>query len=392
MLEAYKKAAERLDLADLKKMLSDHTAAVQAEEEAQAEREAQKAEKAAKAAKRKSTASAAAADGDEMDVDNEVADEKPKNKKRKKSLADVDDAEEKVFFPSSSKFSTHNPVQKTKIDAQPAKTPKTGGKLKLTAPKTPATDSKPKKATKSKTSKKTGAAADSSSESSSAKPEEKPLTEAEIKEKKEKTVLYYRHKLQRGFLSRDSVPKEEEMKSMSDFLSELETHHDLEGAIIRATKIHKVLKAMMKLPSIPLDEEYKFKDRSHALLQKWNEILGGEAGAAAGGAAGDEKEESSKEGKEDVPATKDTGGENGKAESNGEVKAAVAEDEKPEDVANKIGTVAEGEKEADLAEPAKDAAPTAKDDAETKDGPNVETAPEKEHKPPAVETADEPAA
>ena len=93
LLEAYKKAAEQLDLADIKKMLADHTAAIQAEEEAQAEREAQKAEKAAKAAKRKSTASAAAGDDDEMDVDEDGADEKPKSKKRKKSLADVDDDE-----------------------------------------------------------------------------------------------------------------------------------------------------------------------------------------------------------------------------------------------------------------------------------------------------------
>ena len=96
LLEAYKKAAEQLDLADIKKMLADHTAAIQAEEEAQAEREAQKAEKAAKAAKRKSTASAVAGDDeDEMDVEEDGAGEKPKSKKRKKSLADVDD-EEKV--------------------------------------------------------------------------------------------------------------------------------------------------------------------------------------------------------------------------------------------------------------------------------------------------------
>ena len=86
-------------------------------------------------------------------------------------------------------------------------------------------------------------------------------------------VLYYRHKLQRGFLSRDTVPKAEEMKSMSDFLSELETFPDLEGSIIRTTKIHKVLKQMIKIEHIPLEEEFKFKDRSTRLLSKWNETL-----------------------------------------------------------------------------------------------------------------------
>lgn len=29
------------------------------------------------------------------------------------------------------------------------------------------------------------------------------------------SVLYYRHKLQRGFLSRDTMPKEDEMKVFS---------------------------------------------------------------------------------------------------------------------------------------------------------------------------------
>jgi len=58
--------------------------------------------------------------------------------------------------------------------------------------------------------------------------EEKPLTAKEIREVKEKKgkislrnvavhanasiVLYYRHKLQRGFLARDTTPKEDEMK------------------------------------------------------------------------------------------------------------------------------------------------------------------------------------
>ena len=207
-------------------------------------------------------------------------------------------------------------------------------------------------------------------------------------------MLYFRHKLQRGFLSRDSVPKAEEMKSMSDYLSELEAHHDLEGAIIRATKIHKVLKAMIKLPSIPLDEEYKFKDRSHALLQKWNEILGGEAGAA-GGADEEKKEEGAKE-KEDAPpaapapATDDKPAAEGAKEvqSNGETKPPLEEEEKPEDIEGKIGTTTEGEKEEPPA--AKEPEPTKADEA-MKDAPDVDNNPEKEYKPPAVEPADEPA-
>lgn len=145
LLEAYKKAAERLDLADLKKMLSDHTAAVQAEEEAQAEREAQKAEKAAKAAKRKSTASAAAADGDEMDVDNVVADEKPKNKKRKKSLADVDDAEEKVFSPHLPNFLPTIQFKRLKLTLSLQRPPKQAANSSSPPPKSPQPTPNPRK-------------------------------------------------------------------------------------------------------------------------------------------------------------------------------------------------------------------------------------------------------
>lgn len=60
---------------------------------------------------------------------------------------------------------------------------------------------------------------------------------------------------------------------MSGFLNKLEAFPDLEGVIIRATKINKVLKAMIRLTSIPSDEDYQFKKRSHELLSKWNKIL-----------------------------------------------------------------------------------------------------------------------
>lgn len=63
------------------------------------------------------------------------------------------------------------------------------------------------------------------------------------------------------------------MKTMSEFVSKLEGYADLEVSIIRATKINKVLKAMLKLDSIPKEEEFNFKPRSQALLDKWNKLL-----------------------------------------------------------------------------------------------------------------------
>lgn len=86
-------------------------------------------------------------------------------------------------------------------------------------------------------------------------------------------VLYFRHKLQRGFLTRDQTPKEEEMGPMAEYFASLEKYTDLDVNIIRATKIHKVLKAILKLSSIPKDEEYHFKDRCTSLLDSWSKLL-----------------------------------------------------------------------------------------------------------------------
>ena len=112
---------------------------------------------------------------------------------------------------------------------------------------------------------------------------------------------------------------------MSTYLSKLETYPDLEGSIIRATKIHKVLKAMIRLPSIPKDAEYQFKKRSVDLLATWNKILQDDPSGAAD-EKGDEKAEDKAEADE-KPAT------NGIAKAE-EAEAEAAE--KPEEAEAKL--------------------------------------------------------
>jgi hypothetical protein len=68
------------------------------------------------------------------------------------------------------------------------------------------------------------------------------------------------------------------MKAMSEFVTKLEGYADLEVSIIRATKINKVLKAILKLNVIPKEEEFQFKARSQTLLDKWNKLLASEQG------------------------------------------------------------------------------------------------------------------
>ena len=71
------------------------------------------------------------------------------------------------------------------------------------------------------------------------------------------------------------------MKQMSEFVTKLEGYADLEVSIIRATKINKVLKAILKLGTIPKEEEFQFKLRSQTLLDKWNKLLASEQGTPA---------------------------------------------------------------------------------------------------------------
>ena len=86
------------------------------------------------------------------------------------------------------------------------------------------------------------------------------------------------------------------MATMSSFIGKLENYGDLEVSIIRSTKINKVLKALIKLNTIPKDEEFNFKSRSVDLLGRWNKALGADSTA-------DEAAGPSGVGKEDQPTT-----------------------------------------------------------------------------------------
>lgn len=173
---------------------------------------------------------------------------------------------------------------------------------------------------------------------------------------------------------------------MSDFLSELETYPDLEGSIIRTTKIHKVLRQMLKLPSIPLDEEFHFKTRSVDLLAKWNETLSNDPN---GGGAGDRDDEAKPEASSTAPAT------NGESSKEVEEQAEKAEDgeaigpeeQNEEKSEKKIGTTIEGETEAEKPEEATVTEQEKTVEEGKTDGPAIESAPEKEYKPPVVDGA-----
>ncbi|CEJ57561.1 hypothetical protein PMG11_06250 [Penicillium brasilianum] len=258
LIEAYKVAAEGHDLAYFKQMLSDHEAAIQQEieeeEAAEAAKAAAKAEKeaakeAAKEAKKAAGKSKRKSKGPDTDVEMEDADDSKKAKTSKKRKNETDGDAEK-----------------------PAKTPKTSTKLKLTTPKAPAEEKKtPASKAKKPTSKKAKAAEEDSTPE--VKEPEKHVDPEELKKKKEKEVLFLRHKLQKGFISREMPPKEDEMAAMAGYFDKLEKHSDLEVSIIRSTKINKVLKMIVKLDTIPRDEEFHFRHRAMGILTSWKSVL-----------------------------------------------------------------------------------------------------------------------
>ena len=61
---------------------------------------------------------------------------------------------------------------------------------------------------------------------------------------------------------------------MNQQMKQLEQYTDLDAGIIKSTKINKVLKAILKLDAIPLEETYNFKDRSSHMLTAWAPALG----------------------------------------------------------------------------------------------------------------------
>jgi hypothetical protein len=148
---------------------------------------------------------------------------------------------------------------------------------------------------------------------------------------------------------------------MSNFIGKLENYGDLEVSIIRSTKINKVLKALIKLNTIPKDEEFNFKGRSVDLLSRWNKALGADSTAdEAAGPLGVDKDdqpatngvhkedkESSDEQKETVAAVTDAVGDAEMAPDTPLESKETGVDETMEDA--DAAPAAKGEADADVA-------------------------------------------
>ena len=197
------------------------------------------------------------------------------------------------------------------------------------------------------------------------------------------------------------------MEGMSQYLTELETYPDLEGGIIRTTKIHKVLKQMIKLDNIPSEEEikFKFKDRATKLLAKWNDILASDVPAEE---KPEEKTEAKSDSKTEQPKPQPEKSEapastqNSKPTINGDAKSADAQPNQKDDVANAATApktelpskpedkVAGGENGADTAKQGGEGTEEPKKTTEEakSDAPDVDNGPAGEHKSPPPDAMD----
>ncbi|KAK7951841.1 uncharacterized protein PG986_007569 [Apiospora aurea] len=315
--QAHILAAEQNELEHYKQLLLDFQEAKLAEEEAKAAKAQAKKEKTEKKSSKKSEATAVDEDDDvemaDAGEDDEVPVKKPKSAKKRK-------AEEETATPQRNES-----VKKPKIKLTTSSTPK--------AAANGAQSPKNGKESTTKASKPKSKAAKKDAEEKPAAPKEPELTPEERHVRKEKEILFLRHRLQKGLLNRESEPKEDEMKSMSEFLTKLETFPDLEVSIIRATKINKVLKAILKLEGIPKEADFQFKPRSKSLLDKWTEILANDTGAApAAGVNGNSTKEPANGVKKEASAEapKEEGKEDGKdSDKEVETKAGVDAEDKP---------------------------------------------------------------
>lgn len=76
------------------------------------------------------------------------------------------------------------------------------------------------------------------------------------------------------------------MASMSEFFTRLEKFTDMDASILKATRIHKVPKAILRMESIPKEDEFNFKTRSQKLLDQWNKLLAADPSPADAGSNG----------------------------------------------------------------------------------------------------------
>ncbi|OCH89065.1 hypothetical protein OBBRIDRAFT_779052 [Obba rivulosa] len=156
-------------------------------------------------------------------------------------------------------------------------------------------------------------------------------------------VRDWRHKLQKAFLNTKAVPKDEDMPGLDRLFSTVESYEGMNIQYLQFSKIGKVMRHIYALTpeKVPLDDEYKFRDRAKALVDKWQGILNAHK---ANGAAETKPAANGAQADADAKTAEPTDAEptaNGKHEDKEEPKPDQAEQEE------KMETTPDAEKDAE---------------------------------------------
>lgn len=92
-------------------------------------------------------------------------------------------------------------------------------------------------------------------------------------ERKTREILFIRHQIQRGYLTPDEDLQDGGMTQLSNLLTQLEAFPDLEAQVITATKINKVMRALVKKADLPKEQELSIRSRAYALLDEYELTL-----------------------------------------------------------------------------------------------------------------------
>ncbi|KAJ1304943.1 hypothetical protein OPQ81_006076 [Rhizoctonia solani] len=198
-------------------------------------------------------------DVDELDNEDEDDEDEAKPKKRKRDTAAAEKKE--------SKAGRGKGKRKTKKSAEQIESEDEEDKSRAEKP----TSSKAEKERPAKRAKKdsvapqpsTGAAAGADDEADDAAMANDPEA-ARVKE--------WRHKLQRAFLTKTS-PAPEEMSGLDTVFTTVESYDKMTVEYLSYSKIGKVMRKIIQLPSIPSDDQYHFRQRAQALVTKWQQLI-----------------------------------------------------------------------------------------------------------------------
>ncbi|KGB76928.2 hypothetical protein CNBG_2766 [Cryptococcus deuterogattii R265] len=85
-------------------------------------------------------------------------------------------------------------------------------------------------------------------------------------------VKDWRHKLQKAFLG-DSMPAESEMPHWNEVFESVESYDSMTIEALQYSKIGKVMKKIMGLTTIPLNDKYELTKRAGKLMHQWQEFI-----------------------------------------------------------------------------------------------------------------------